>query len=71
MCYPYGDANEPLTRVLRSRGCALGLTTRVAVATSADDPLLLPRLDTNDLPRSDASTPAATARPVSSAVGAQ
>src|SRR5207247_5101893 len=28
MCYPYGDANEPLTRMLRSRGCALGLPTR-------------------------------------------
>jgi peptidoglycan/xylan/chitin deacetylase (PgdA/CDA1 family) len=52
MCYPYGDWNETLLVELRRRGCALGLTTRVGLATAAEDPLLLPRLDTNDLPKS-------------------
>jgi peptidoglycan/xylan/chitin deacetylase (PgdA/CDA1 family) len=52
MCYPYGDWNEALLAELRRRGCALGLTTRVGLATAAEEPLLLPRLDTNDLPKS-------------------
>jgi hypothetical protein len=51
MCYPYGSYNDPLLSVLRTRGCKLGLTTRVEIADlEADDPLTLPRLDTNDLP---------------------
>lgn len=51
MCYPYGAYNDSLLRLLRDRGCAIGLTTRVAVARpGTDDPLALPRLDTNDLP---------------------
>jgi peptidoglycan/xylan/chitin deacetylase (PgdA/CDA1 family) len=51
MNYPYGAYNDTLLRLLRDRGCAVGLTTRVAVAQpGVDDPLLLPRLDTNDLP---------------------
>jgi peptidoglycan/xylan/chitin deacetylase (PgdA/CDA1 family) len=52
MCYPYGAFDENLLRLLRSRGCAAGLTTRVDLAIlEQDDPLLLPRLDTNDLPK--------------------
>ncbi|HJQ55509.1 MAG TPA: polysaccharide deacetylase family protein [Vineibacter sp.] len=51
MCYPYGGLNEPLLALLRRRGCAAGVTTKVAVAEiGRDDPLRLPRLDTNDLP---------------------
>jgi len=50
MCYPYGAHNQSLERVLAERGCTLGLTTRVAVATTSDHPLGLPRLDTNDFP---------------------
>ncbi|TDA95524.1 polysaccharide deacetylase family protein [Halomonas marinisediminis] len=57
MCYPYGGYDESLLGILRSRGCALGLTTEVKVANLDQcDPLTLPRLDTNDLPMS-ASTP--------------
>jgi len=53
MCYPYGAHNDGLRRLLRARGCVLGLTTEVALADpTRDDPLALPRLDTNDLPRS-------------------
>ena len=51
MCYPYGGWDEKLLGFLRQRGCALGLTIRSAVAQiGRDDPLLLPRLDTNDFP---------------------
>ncbi len=52
MCYPYGAHNDGLRRLLRARGCVLGLTTEVAVADlTRHDLLALPRLDTNDLPR--------------------
>lgn len=51
MCYPYGGFNAPLVDALRPLGCVGGFTTKVATADLAtDDPLLLPRLDTNDLP---------------------
>ncbi len=57
MCYPYGGWSDDLLGVLRQRRCAVGLTTRVATARvgsrldGADDPLLLPRYDTNDFPQ--------------------
>jgi peptidoglycan/xylan/chitin deacetylase (PgdA/CDA1 family) len=51
MSYPYGAYNEALLSLLKDRDCALGLATRVGVAQpGTDDPLVLPRLDTNDLP---------------------
>ena len=51
MCYPYGGYNAETLRILTSRGCRIGLTTRVAVADlRSDRPLELPRMDTNDLP---------------------
>ena len=52
MNYPYGACNESLVEILKKRGCKLGLSTRVAVADLAkDDCFMLPRLDTNDLPK--------------------
>lgn len=52
MCYPYGNWDERLLKRLDAHGCALGLTTEVAVADlDRDAPLTLPRLDTNDLPQ--------------------
>jgi len=51
MCYPYGLWNASLLEVARARGAVVGLTTQSAVARiGCDDPLLLPRLDTNELP---------------------
>jgi peptidoglycan/xylan/chitin deacetylase (PgdA/CDA1 family) len=53
--YPYGAYNENLLSVLKETGCVLGLTTRPAIANIPKDKnntLLLPRLDTNDLPQS-------------------
>ncbi len=51
MCYPFGSWSEVTCALLRDRGYALGLTTRVALADlRTDDLFTLPRLDTNDLP---------------------
>lgn len=58
MCYPYGGYNESLLSVLRARNCTVGLTTRVGLADlGRDDPLTLPRLDTNDLPKAADAPP--------------
>jgi peptidoglycan/xylan/chitin deacetylase (PgdA/CDA1 family) len=55
MCYPFGAYNADTLSLLPGAGCALGLTTRVDLATNLRAPLELPRLDTNDLPlRGDA-----------------
>ena len=50
-CYPYGSRDGTTLRLLREAGCPLGLTTDVGVADANTHPLLLPRLDTNDLPK--------------------
>jgi peptidoglycan/xylan/chitin deacetylase (PgdA/CDA1 family) len=51
MCYPYGGFNESLLQILRDRNCSLGFTAESRVANlDVDDRLILPRLDTNDLP---------------------
>lgn len=51
MCYPYGAWSEPLLSKLREYRCSFGLTTEVGIAQlGINDPLLLPRLDTNDVP---------------------
>lgn len=49
MCYPYGGWNDDLLNVLRQRQCAAGLTIRVD-RDGINDPLVLPRVDTNALP---------------------
>lgn len=52
MCYPYGAYNDSLLSILGSTGCRIGLTTKVGIANLQRDNLLaLPRLDTNDLPK--------------------
>ena len=56
MCYPYGGYNDSLLEILREKQCAMGLTVEVGLADpSRNDPLLLPRLDTNDVPFSAAT----------------
>jgi peptidoglycan/xylan/chitin deacetylase (PgdA/CDA1 family) len=51
MCYPYGGFNDSLLQVLRGRQCQLGFTVEARIADlDVDDPLTLPRVDTNDLP---------------------
>jgi len=51
MCYPYGGYNESLLQILRKRQCQLGFSVEAHVSDlDADDRLILPRVDTNDLP---------------------
>ena len=58
MCYPYGAYNETTLSILRDRNCLVGLTTEVDIANLEEhDPLTLPRLDTNDLPKDATSKP--------------
>jgi len=52
MCYPYGAYNESLLSVIKSHNCVIGLTTEVDLASlDKNNALILPRLDTNDLPK--------------------
>ncbi len=57
VCYPYGGYNEDTLRLLTEKGCVLGLTARVALVEDFSNSLLLPRLDTNDLPKNGAARP--------------
>jgi peptidoglycan/xylan/chitin deacetylase (PgdA/CDA1 family) len=50
MSYPYGDSNDSLVSMLKSRGCAAAFSTEVGVAEERECLFHLPRLDTNDLP---------------------
>jgi len=52
MCYPYGAYDDSLLSVLKARNCVVGLSTEVGIAsTQQNNPLALPRIDTNDLPK--------------------
>ena len=51
IAYPYGDVSQQLAVELQIRGYKFGYTTQPTNLTSYQiDPLLIPRLDTNDLP---------------------
>ena len=52
MCYPYGAYNDDTLAILQKYGAAVGITTEVHKAEiSNNNPLTLPRLDTNDFPQ--------------------
>jgi peptidoglycan/xylan/chitin deacetylase (PgdA/CDA1 family) len=54
MCYPYGGYNGPLTDILHRKGCGAGLAVDVDIADlNVHEPMTLPRLDTNDLPKKE------------------
>jgi hypothetical protein len=58
MCYPHGGHDAPLARLLRERGCVIGLAVETGLAhLGRHDPLALPRLDTNHLPRASDAAP--------------
>lgn len=49
--YPFGGWNESLIQIAKRKGCIAGFTTQAAIANlSHNNPMLLPRLNTNDLP---------------------
>lgn len=51
MCYPYGVYDEYLLEIINNRNCTAGFIVEGKVADiSQNNPLLLPRLDTNQLP---------------------
>jgi len=55
-CYPYGAYNEITLQLLRQRGCGAAFTTHVDLArVDLENMLEIPRLDTNDLPRSSSA----------------
>jgi peptidoglycan/xylan/chitin deacetylase (PgdA/CDA1 family) len=53
MCYPYGSFNDTTINLLINYNCKLALTTEVNIANiGKNNRFILPRLDTNDLPKS-------------------
>jgi len=53
LCYPYGDYNADTLAILIDTGFRAAVTTRVALADlNPESRFELPRLDTNDLPKS-------------------
>jgi peptidoglycan/xylan/chitin deacetylase (PgdA/CDA1 family) len=57
-CYPYGSYDEQSIRMLNERGCKLAVTTEVGLADiSKLNRYMLPRLDTNDIPKDGLSNP--------------
>lgn len=58
MCYPYGDFNEDTLALMAAMGFKAAVTTRTALALpSPETRFVLPRLDTNDLPKSAGADP--------------
>ncbi|ROM84104.1 hypothetical protein BK655_12180 [Pseudomonas brassicacearum] len=57
MCYPYGAWNKDTLDILERKKCAAALTTLVGISTGENNNLLLPRLDTNDLPKNRNAIP--------------
>ena len=52
MCYPYGAYNNTTLSLLKELGASIGVTTAARKAKiGVDNPLILPRLDTNDFPQ--------------------
>lgn len=63
MCYPYGGVNQSLLDILAENRCRVGLTTELGIADlNTSSPLLLARIDTNDLPTSPNARPNAWTR---------
>lgn len=51
-CYPYGSYDDQSIKMLKERGCKLAVTTKVDIAAiNKDTRFIMPRLDTNDIPK--------------------
>lgn len=54
MCYPYGNYDKSTIEVLSKYNCKLALTTKLEIADlGKHNKYELPRLDTNDIPKSE------------------
>ena len=50
MCYPYGAYNKDTLTIIKKYGAKIGITTNPRIANlDKDNPLTLPRIDTNDV----------------------
>ena len=50
-CYPYGASSQQVIQFSKESGSIAGVTTEARIANlDIDDPMLLPRFDTNDYP---------------------
>lgn len=51
ICYPYGGFDSSILKIVKERNAILGFSVEPRIADlSKDQPLALPRIDTNDLP---------------------
>jgi hypothetical protein len=49
-CYPYGSYNKSTLKILKKNDCKIGLITKQDVIRNFNiNPLLLPRVDTNEI----------------------
>jgi peptidoglycan/xylan/chitin deacetylase (PgdA/CDA1 family) len=57
-CYPYGSYDDQSIKMLEHRGCKLAVTTEVDIATTDKNTrFIMPRLDTNDIPKDHDAIP--------------
>jgi len=57
-CYPYGGYNKKVVDLLSKMNCKLAFTTEVDIADiTVMNRLMIPRLDTNDIPKQSGATP--------------
>ena len=57
-CYPYGSYDSQSIDMLNKRGCKLAMTSEVDIAkTDKNTRFIMPRLDTNDLPKNHSAQP--------------
>ena len=57
-CYPSGRFNKSLISILKKEGCKMAFTIEARIADlKLDDPLSIPRLDTNHLPKDKNAKP--------------
>ena len=56
-CYPYGGYNENTLQILKNNNCDAAFTTKVGLVDNCINNILeLPRIDTNDLPKTKKAT---------------
>jgi hypothetical protein len=58
MCYPHGAYDDSAISILEKNNCAVGLSIDVGIANlDKNNPMSMPRLNTNDLPKDSGAKP--------------